>query len=147
MSTTDSRGHSLLLGEIQDWETACPYAELSDHFALYINGLQLSGNAPYTSNDPAFKLDGAFDYLRITNATVGPCGTAPYTLATISNAATTLSIGNSDINGTVVFNASAMAQFTGNRFLTGVCAVANSPATLANVVAAANYPAANCPNR
>jgi hypothetical protein len=120
ISSSGGAGHGLTLTDVQDWETACPYAELGAGAGLYINGVSWNG-APITSSDPAFKVTGTSALLRITNSLIGPCGATP-TLAAISSTTAAITIGNSDVYGVVNFSGGgSWGTFTANRFLTAPC--------------------------
>ena len=134
ISSSSGGGHGLTLTDVQDWETACPYAELGTGAGLYVSGVSWNGDtAP--SSDPAFKVTGSSALLRITNSLIGPCTSTTPTLASITSSTAAITIGNSDVYGVLNYSGGASwGTFTANRFATSPC----MSGTLTNVRASAN---------
>lgn len=142
VESSDGVAHELLLSDIEDWETACPYVEIGHGGRVAINGVafwsdpQQSGIRPgiIVGNTPT-----AVSWLRMSNVNVTHCS-GEGNLVTVNSPSTFTTITGSDLTGRVQFNAAGQASFTGNRFLGSSCL----NGTLTGVRAAANV---NCADR
>lgn len=133
--------HTLVLTGIQDWETRCPFVEQGTGASVILNGVGWNAGIGGTTTSPAFKITGGYNWLRISNSMIGPCGGTPSKLAEISMPTTFMTVTGSDVYGIVNYATGGQGTFTGNRWLTtGGCL----SGTLTSVRASGNL---NCADR
>jgi hypothetical protein len=117
VTSSDGSYHSLLIANIQDWETACPYAEVGDAGRITINGVLWNGDGHGNSAFPAFKFDTT-GQISVSDALIGPCGgSTVQPLAVMNSSNQAFKVSNSVLYGTVQFNGSGGATFVGNSWL------------------------------
>lgn len=143
VTSSDAVTHDLLIADVQDWETACPYVEVGHQGRVMLNGVAFTGDPQSSGSQPAIKVGtgrlNAVSWLRMSNVNLAQCSGAG-NLIEISSASTfTTSVG-SDLIGPVHFAAAGQGAFTGNRWVSSTCLTGS----LGSVRAAGNV---NCADR
>lgn len=143
VTSSDNVTHDLLLADIQDWETACPYLEIGHQGRVMLNGIAFTGDPQSSGLQPAIKVGtgrlNAVSWLRMNNVNLAQCSGGG-NLIEISSVATFTTATGSDLYGPVQFNAAGQGSFTGNRWVSSTCL----NGSLSAVRAAANV---NCADR
>jgi len=145
VSSTDHNLHALMLSNIEDWETACPYLEIGDAGSVVITGVAWTGN-PWggTGNAAIHILPNTISYLKVSNAVIDPCQTNGELLRNES-ASSFVAFNNSDLYlGSLNFVNGGQGAFTGNR-CTSSTGGSSLIGNLANVRASGNL--GNCADR
>lgn len=140
--SSDGMTHDLLLSDIEDWETACPYIEIGHGGRVAVNGVAFWSDPQQSGTRPGIVVGDAptsVSWLRMSNVNVTHCS-GEGDLIQVNSQNAFVTVTGSDLFGKATFNAAGQATFTGNRFVTSSCLTGS----LASVRASANI---NCADR
>jgi len=115
VGSSDGSVKGLQMGQISDWETACPYIQMGNSAAVWLNGISWNGDVQNSGSYPGIEmLPNTVSWLNIDNAGLSYCS-GHGDIIKVESANSTIRVVNSSFYlGTVNFVGQSRGTFIGN---------------------------------